>query len=146
MRGGVGVGGGGGSWAFRQRVLANPSPFLQSYGFHLSSSAAVSGFHLTIITGATLISRRTLVPVYFGSVFVIFRTQSSGAVSAKVEEDVLGWLPVPNSPYSLCGRRKVNSELELCGYCHAKHKAKDIVPSVAWRREAWGEEALDDLP
>ena len=28
-----------------------------------------------------------------------------------------------------------------CGY-----KAKDITPSIAWRREAWKEEALDDLP
>ena len=26
------------------------------------------------------------------------------------------------------------------------HKAKDITPSIAWRREAWKEEALDDLP
>ena len=25
------------------------------------------------------------------------------------------------------------------------HKAKDITPSIAWRREAWKEEALDDL-
>ena len=25
-------------------------------------------------------------------------------------------------------------------------KAKDITPSIAWRREAWKEEALDDLP
>ena len=29
----------------------------------------------------------------------------------------------------------------ICG-----HKAKDITPSIAWRREAWKEEALDDLP
>ena len=28
-----------------------------------------------------------------------------------------------------------------CGY-----KAKDITPSIAWRREAWKEEALDELP
>ena len=26
------------------------------------------------------------------------------------------------------------------------HKAKDITPSIAWRREAWKEEALDDFP
>ena len=26
------------------------------------------------------------------------------------------------------------------------HTAKDISPSIAWRREAWKEEALDDLP
>ena len=26
------------------------------------------------------------------------------------------------------------------------HKAKDITSSIAWRREAWKEEALDDLP
>ena len=26
------------------------------------------------------------------------------------------------------------------------HKAKDTTPSIAWRREAWKEEALDDLP
>ena len=26
------------------------------------------------------------------------------------------------------------------------HKAKGITPSIAWRREAWKEEALDDLP
>ena len=26
------------------------------------------------------------------------------------------------------------------------NKAKDITPSIAWRREAWKEEALDDLP
>ena len=26
------------------------------------------------------------------------------------------------------------------------HKAKDITLSIAWRREAWEEEALDDLP
>ena len=25
------------------------------------------------------------------------------------------------------------------------HKAKDITPSIAWRREAWKEEVLDDL-
>jgi len=25
------------------------------------------------------------------------------------------------------------------------HKAKDITPSIAWRGEAWKEEALDDL-
>ena len=67
-------------------------------------------------------------------------------MSVKVEVDVPGWLPVANSPYGLCGRRKVNSELELYGYCHAKHSAKDIVPSIAWRREAWKEEALDDVP
>ena len=28
-----------------------------------------------------------------------------------------------------------------CGY-----KANDITPSIAWRREAWKEEALDDIP
>ena len=27
-----------------------------------------------------------------------------------------------------------------------RHKAKDITPPIAWRREAWKEEALDDLP
>ena len=26
------------------------------------------------------------------------------------------------------------------------HKAKDIIPSIAWKREAWKEEALDNLP
>ena len=26
------------------------------------------------------------------------------------------------------------------------HKAKDITPSIAWRRQAWKEAALDDLP
>ena len=26
------------------------------------------------------------------------------------------------------------------------YKAKDITPSITWRREAWKEEALDDLP
>ena len=26
------------------------------------------------------------------------------------------------------------------------HKAKDIIPSITWRREAWTEEAIDDLP
>ena len=26
-----------------------------------------------------------------------------------------------------------------------RHKAKDITPSITWRREAWEEEALDDL-
>ena len=26
------------------------------------------------------------------------------------------------------------------------HKAKDITPMIAWRREVWKEEALDDLP
>ena len=31
-------------------------------------------------------------------------------------------------------------ELETCGY-----KAKDITPSIAWGREAWKEEAPDDL-
>ena len=25
-------------------------------------------------------------------------------------------------------------------------KAKDITPSIAWRREAWTEDVLDDLP
>ena len=29
----------------------------------------------------------------------------------------------------------------ICG-----HKAKDIILSIAWRREAWKEEPLDDLP
>ena len=28
----------------------------------------------------------------------------------------------------------------------SKHTAKDITPSIAWRREARKEEALDDLP
>ena len=27
-----------------------------------------------------------------------------------------------------------------------RHKAKDITPSITWRREAWKEEALNDLP
>ena len=27
-----------------------------------------------------------------------------------------------------------------------RHKVKDITPSIDWRREAWKEEALDDLP
>ena len=27
-----------------------------------------------------------------------------------------------------------------------RHKAKDITPSIAWRRGAWKEEVLDDLP
>ena len=27
-----------------------------------------------------------------------------------------------------------------------RHKAKDITPSIAWRREVWKEEALDNLP
>ena len=31
--------------------------------------------------------------------------------------------------------------LTTCGY-----KAKDITPLIAWRREAWKEEALDDRP
>ena len=26
------------------------------------------------------------------------------------------------------------------------YEAKDITSSIAWRREAWKEEALDDLP
>ena len=31
-------------------------------------------------------------------------------------------------------------------YTTCGHKAKDITPSIAWKREAWKEEALDDLP
>ena len=27
-----------------------------------------------------------------------------------------------------------------------RHKAKDITPSITWRREVWTEEVLDDLP
>ena len=27
-----------------------------------------------------------------------------------------------------------------------RHKAKDIIPSITWRRGAWKAEALDDLP
>ena len=43
----------------------------------------------------------------------------------------------------LLGRSKVLRNLRhtSCG-----HKAKDITPSITWRREAWKEEALDDLP
>ena len=38
--------------------------------------------------------------------------------------------------------RKIRSveEHETCG-----HKVRDITPSIAWRREAWDVEALDDL-
>ena len=28
---------------------------------------------------------------------------------------------------------------------YLRHKAKDITPSIAWRREAWTQEALDGL-
>ena len=28
---------------------------------------------------------------------------------------------------------------------NCRHTAKDITPSIAWRREAWKEESLDDL-
>ena len=28
---------------------------------------------------------------------------------------------------------------------YSAHKAKDITPATAWRREAWREEVLDDL-
>ena len=33
---------------------------------------------------------------------------------------------------------------EMC--IRDRYKAKGITPSIAWRREAWKEEALDDLP
>ena len=42
-----------------------------------------------------------------------------------------------------CGKSgvKVKRQKLAC-----RHKAKDIIPLIAWRREAWKEEALDDLP
>ena len=33
----------------------------------------------------------------------------------------------------------------LSGLLDHRHKAKDITPSIAWKREAWKEEAVDDL-
>ena len=43
---------------------------------------------------------------------------------------------------------RVSANLKCWGTCDTNcgHKAKDITPSIAWRREAWKEEALDDLP
>ena len=42
----------------------------------------------------------------------------------------------------LLGRSEVLRSLRhYCG-----HKAKDITLSISWRREAWNEEALGDLP
>ena len=40
----------------------------------------------------------------------------------------------------------VSTKLECLETLPAGHEAKDITPSIAWRREAWKEEALDDLP
>jgi len=45
----------------------------------------------------------------------------------------------------LTGKATLISGL-LLGRSACGHKAKDITPSIAWRREAWKEEALDDLP
>jgi len=42
---------------------------------------------------------------------------------------------------SLASYEVLRSLRHYCG-----HKAKDIIPQIAWRREAWKEEALDDLP
>ena len=40
----------------------------------------------------------------------------------------------------LAGKAALTSDT-TCGY-----KSKDITPSTAWGREAWKEEALDDIP
>ena len=42
----------------------------------------------------------------------------------------------------------VLKNLKCWGPLHTnyEHKAKDITPSIDWRREAWTEEVLDDLP
>ena len=40
-------------------------------------------------------------------------------------------------------------EIEIVGgefETACRHKAKDITPSITWRREAWKEDVLDDLP
>ena len=49
---------------------------------------------------------------------------------------------------SLAGKATLTSGLLLGGASDTTcgHKAKDITPSIAWRRKAWKEEALDDLP
>ena len=45
----------------------------------------------------------------------------------------------------LAGKETITSVLRL-GRCEVlRQKAKDITPSIAWRRETWKEEALDDL-
>ena len=46
-------------------------------------------------------------------------------------------------------KKRKEAEGELRSLRHVKtcgHKAKDITPSIAWRREALKEETLDDLP
>ena len=42
----------------------------------------------------------------------------------------------------------VSEDLKCCGASDTTcgHKAKDITPSNAWRREAWKQKALEDLP
>ena len=42
--------------------------------------------------------------------------------------------------------RKISSVEELETLSSDGHKAKDTTPSIAWRREAEKEEALNDLP
>ena len=44
-----------------------------------------------------------------------------------------------NKQRGLIGDRK--TKRRSCG-----NKVKNIIPSIVWRREAWKEEALDDLP
>ena len=46
----------------------------------------------------------------------------------------------------LASRRKIWSVEKLETLPSYGHKAKDITPSIAWRREAWKEEAFDKVP
>ena len=48
----------------------------------------------------------------------------------------------------MCIRDSFSEDLRCCGAWDTTcgHKAKDITPSITWRREALKEEVLDDLP
>ena len=51
----------------------------------------------------------------------------------------------------MAGKAALTSSLplgrsEVLRSLRAQSQYKDITPSIAWRREAWKEEALDDLP
>ena len=49
--------------------------------------------------------------------------------------------PSPNSSQGGASMKCWGAWDTTCG-----HKAKDTTPSIAWRKEAWEEEVLDDLP
>ena len=62
------------------------------------------------------------------------RAQGNDRADRLAGKATLKWLP----------SRKIRSVEKLDTTCG--HKAKDNTQFIAWRREAWKEEALDDLP